>query len=68
VVIVNNSGGTIDIEGDSSEFGAHIDITVPGVDAVQYWQLDSPGMATLLKVDADNNTWFMTGNVTVTGP
>ena len=65
VVIVNNSGGTIDIEGDGSEFGAHIDITVPGVDAVQYWQLDSPGMATLLKVDADNNTWFMTGNVSV---
>ena len=65
VVIVNNSGGTIDIEGDSSEFGSHIDITVPGVDSVQYWLLDSPGMATLLKVDADNNTWFMTGNVSV---
>ena len=65
VVIVNNSGGTIDIEGDGSEFGSHIDITVPGVDAVQYWLLDSPGMATLIKVDADNNTWFMTGNVSV---
>jgi hypothetical protein len=65
VVIVNNSGGTIDIEGDGSEFGAHIDITVPGVDSVQYWLLDSPGMATLIKVDADNNTWFMTGNVSV---
>jgi hypothetical protein len=65
VVIINNSGGTIDIEGDGSEFGGHIDITVPGVDAVQYWQLDSPGMATLLKVDADNNTWFMTGNLSV---
>ena len=68
VVIVNNSGSTIDIQGDGSEFGAHIDITVPGVDSVQYWQLDSPGMATLLKVDADQNIWFMTGNVNLAGP
>jgi hypothetical protein len=68
VVIVNNSGGTIDIDGDSTDFGGSISITVPGVDEVQYWLLDTPGMATLLKVDADNNTWFMTGNVTVTGP
>jgi hypothetical protein len=63
VVIVNNSGSTIDIEGESSQFGGHIDITVPGVDSVQYWQLDNPGMATLLKVD--ENTWFMTGNVSL---
>jgi hypothetical protein len=68
VVIVNNSGGTIDIEGDGSEGGGSISITVPGVDSVQYWQLDTPGMATLLKIDADQNIWFMTGNVTVTGP
>jgi hypothetical protein len=69
VVIVNNSGDPILIEGDSTDFGGNIsNIIVPGVDAVQYWQLDSPGMATLIKVDADNNTWFMTGNVTVTGP
>ena len=65
VVIVNNSGGTIDIEGDGSEYGGHIDITVPGAATSQYWDLDSPGMATLIKVDADNNTWFMTGNVSV---
>jgi hypothetical protein len=61
VVIVNNSGGTIDIEGD----GGGLDIRVPGVDIGQYWLLDSPGMATLLKIDADQNIWFMTGNVSL---
>jgi hypothetical protein len=68
VVIVNNSSDPISIEGDGSEFGAHIDITVPGAATSQYWDLDSPGMATLLKVDADQNIWFMTGNVNLVGP
>ena len=59
VVIINNSGGTISIDGD----GGGLDIKVPGVDTAQYWDLDSPGMATLIKVE--ENTWFMTGQVTV---
>jgi hypothetical protein len=64
VVIVNNNGedGSIIIAGD----GGSITIIVPGVDTGPYWELASPGMATLIKVDED--TWFMTGNVTVTGP
>jgi hypothetical protein len=59
VVIINNSGGTISIDGD----GGGLDIKVPGVDTAQYWDLDSPGMATLIKVE--ENTWFMTGQVSV---
>jgi hypothetical protein len=62
VVIVNNSGGPINIATD----GGGIDIIVPGVDTSSYWELASPGMATLIKVE--NELWFMTGNVTVTGP
>jgi hypothetical protein len=60
VVIINNSGGTISIDGDG--YG-NIDIKVPGVDTATYWDLDSPGMATLIKVE--NDLWFMTGNVSV---
>ena len=59
VVIVNNSGGIINIDAD----GGGINIIVPGNDSGQYWDLSSPGMATLLKVD--EFTWFMTGNVTL---
>ncbi len=57
VVIVNNSGGTVSIDAD----GGGITIIVPGDTNGQYWDLGSPGMATLLKVD--EFTWFMTGNV-----
>lgn len=57
VVIVNNSGGVISIDGD----GQGVGIIVPGVTTSTYWDLSSPGMATLIKVDYD--TWFMTGNV-----
>ena len=59
VVIVNYSGSSINIDAD----GGGMDIVVPGVDTGQYWDLDSPGMATLIKVE--NDTWFMTGNVTL---
>ena len=59
VVIVNSDDGPIQIEGD----GNQMDIIVPGVDTARYWELDSPGMATLIKVEKD--VWFMTGNVTV---
>ncbi len=58
VVIVNNSGGTINVDAD----GVSIYIVVPGSGSYQYWDLANEGMATLLKVDT--NTWFMTGNVT----
>jgi hypothetical protein len=57
VVIVNNSNGTVSIDAD----GGGVTIIVPGDNSGQYWDLDSPGMATLLKVGED--TWFMTGNV-----
>jgi len=59
VVIINNSGGTISIDAD----GGNLDIVVPGLQSAQYWDLDSPGMATLIKVS--EYTWFMTGNVSV---
>jgi hypothetical protein len=59
VVIVNNSGDPISIDGD----GGGVTIIVPGVDSGAYWDLASPGMATLIKVDS--NDWFMTGHVTV---
>jgi len=59
VVIINNSGNIISIDAD----GGGIDIIVPGVQTAQYWDLASPGMATLIKVN--ESTWFMTGNVTV---
>lgn len=59
VVIINNSGGTINVDGD----GGNISIIVPGVQSATYWELESPGMATLIKVDT--GTWFMTGNVYV---
>ena len=59
VVIINNSGDPISIDAD----GGGLDIRVPGVDIAQYWDLDSPGMATLIKVT--EILWFMTGNVTV---
>jgi hypothetical protein len=59
VVIINNSGSTISIDAD----GGSLDIVVPGVSTSQYWDLDSPGMATLIKVT--EYTWFMTGNVQV---
>jgi hypothetical protein len=58
VVIINNSGGSINIDGDG--YG-NIDITVPGATTATYWSLDNPGMATLIKVDED--LWYMTGNV-----
>jgi Major tropism determinant N-terminal domain len=58
VVIVNNSGDTVNIDAD----GGGIPIIVPGTGSGQYWDLQNQGMATLLKVD--NDTWFMTGNVT----
>lgn len=57
VVIVNNSGSTVSIDGD----GGGVSIVVPGDTSGQYWDLSSPGMATLLKVE--ENSWFMTGNV-----
>lgn len=60
VVIVNNSGDPISIDGD----GGGIDIIVPGATTAAYWDLASPGMATLIKVDSDD-VWFMTGQVTV---
>jgi hypothetical protein len=58
VVIINNSGGSINIDGDG--YG-NIDITVPGASTATYWSLDNPGMATLIKVEED--LWYMTGNV-----
>jgi hypothetical protein len=57
VVIVNSSGNNVSIDGD----GGNVNITVPGDTTSSYWDLSSPGMATLLKVE--ENTWFMTGNV-----
>jgi hypothetical protein len=58
VVIVNYSeGGNVSIDGD----GGGVTIVVPVVGEGQYWDLSSPGMATLIKVE--ENTWFMTGNV-----
>jgi hypothetical protein len=58
VVIINNSvSGNVSIDAD----GANVEIIVPGAATSQYWDLDSPGMATLIKVD--EYTWFMTGNV-----
>jgi hypothetical protein len=66
VVIVNNSNGSIFIEGGFHQYGGGVNIIVPGVDAGSYWELANPGMATLIKVDED--TWFMTGNVAVSGP
>ena len=68
VVIVNNSGNnsSIIIAGGPGQYGGGVNIIVPGVDTGSYWELADPGMATLIKVDED--TWFMTGNVTVTGP
>jgi hypothetical protein len=59
VVVINNSGNPISIDAD----GGGLDIIVPGVQSAQYWDLSSPGMATLIKVN--EYTWFMTGNVTV---
>jgi hypothetical protein len=57
VVIVNNSNSMVSIDGD----GGNINIVVPGVATSSYWDLSSPGMATLIKVE--ENRWFMTGNV-----
>jgi hypothetical protein len=57
VVIINDSDGDVSIDGD----GGNIDIIVPGDTTSSYWDLDSPGMATLIKVE--ENIWFMTGNV-----
>ena len=59
VVIINNSGSSIRIDGD----GAPIGIIVPGDTTAPYWDLASPGMATLIKVE-EGDAWFMTGNVT----
>lgn len=59
VVIINNSGDPISIDGD----GGSVNIVVPGVNSANYWDLADPGMATLIKVDDD--TWFMSGQVTV---
>lgn len=58
VVVINYSGGTINIDAD----GGNITVVVPGTGTGQYWDLDDQGMATLIKVD--DYTWFMTGNVT----
>ena len=55
VTIVNYSGGVVSIDGD----GGGIEIVVPDNDLGTYWDLASPGTATLLKVE--ENTWFMTG-------
>jgi outer membrane protein assembly factor BamB len=61
VVIINNSGSSIRIDGD----GGNLGIIVPGDTTAPYWDLASPGMATLIKVEeGDNNAWFMTGHVT----
>jgi hypothetical protein len=57
VVIINNSNGTVSVDAD----GGGLDIIVPGAATSQYWDLDSPGMATLIKVT--EILWFMTGNV-----
>jgi hypothetical protein len=58
VVIINDTeGGNVNIQTD----GGGITVVVPGVGSGQYWDLESQGMATLLKVDEDR--WFMTGNV-----
>jgi hypothetical protein len=58
VVIINNSvSGNVSIDAD----GNNLDIIVPGAATSQYWDLASPGMATLIKVT--ETLWFMTGNV-----
>ena len=58
VVIINNSvSGNVSIDAD----GNNLDIIVPGAATSQYWDLASPGMATLIKVT--ESLWFMTGNV-----
>ena len=57
VVIINDTGNDVNIDGD----GNNINIVVPGDTTSSYWDLSSPGMATLIKVE--ENIWFMTGNV-----
>jgi hypothetical protein len=69
VVIINNNGNdsSIIIASGFGQFGpGGVNIIVPGVDAGPFWELADPGMATLIKVEED--TWFLTGNVTITGP
>jgi hypothetical protein len=59
VVIINDTeGGTVSIDAD----GGSIVVVVPGVGNGQYWDLETQGMATLLKVN--EGRWFLTGNVT----
>lgn len=55
VVIVNNSGGTIDIQVD----GVSTSLIVPGLGSNSAYTLSDQGMATLLKVDTE--IWFMSG-------
>ena len=55
VTIINYSGNAIRIDGD----GGGLNIVVPDVDTATYWNLNSPGQATLIKVEED--VWFMTG-------
>ena len=55
VVIINNSGGTINIQVD----GGNTSLIVPGLGNNDYYSLSDQGMATLIKVDTE--LWFMSG-------
>ena len=59
VVVINDSGGTINIDADGG--GINIRNSSDGNTAT-YWDLAGYGMATLIKVG--ENYWYISGNVT----
>lgn len=61
VVVVNDSGGTINIDADGGLILIRQSTTTSN-----YWNLDSYGIATLIKVDTDY--WYISGNVTNDSP
>ena len=61
VVVVNDSGGTINIDADGGLINIRQSTTTSN-----YWDLDSYGIATLIKVDTDY--WYISGNVTNDSP
>ena len=59
MVVINDSGGTINIDADGG--GINIRNSSDGNTAT-YWDLAGYGMATLIKVG--ENYWYISGNVT----